>query len=436
MKVRTLFIAFLLAVTTAGVSSAQIARPERPYRGLFGGGVGNTEQILTATASLSGGYDDNVLAPGGDYSPQANPGSRFGSAATGLSYSLSRDKVSFGASGSVGLTYYPTIQSNILPQYLGSVGGTFHLSSRTRLQLNQAVGYQVGYAMSAFIPVADPIPGQVPPINETLLTYVEPHTSYDSTVSLSQSLTSRLTVSADYGRRLTTSPSGIYDLSGRNISGRLSYAMSRGLSARVGYGVSRTTFGAGDQRETFEGDSIDAGLDFARALSLTRRTSLSFSAGTTAISAGEATQYTAVGHAQLNREIGRSWNASLSFGRDVDFVESLRNPVFTDGLTAGLGGLLNRKIQVQASTGVVRGNVGLGGAANGYLSYFTTAGLNFGLTRTLALGVDYTYYRYEFEDGVELPTAFGRQNARQSFTANLSLWVPLLQRTRRSNASR
>ena len=52
----------LVAMLWSGSAVAQAPRPERPFRGLFGGGVGNTEQSLTAHASLGGSYDDNLLA--------------------------------------------------------------------------------------------------------------------------------------------------------------------------------------------------------------------------------------------------------------------------------------------------------------------------------------------------------------------------------------
>ena len=44
------------------VAAQQQGRPERPYRGIFGGGVGDAEQLLTVNFGVSGGYDDNILA--------------------------------------------------------------------------------------------------------------------------------------------------------------------------------------------------------------------------------------------------------------------------------------------------------------------------------------------------------------------------------------
>ena len=56
-------VAALFAASTP--AAAQAPRPERPYRGLFGGGVGDVEQSLIWNGSTGGGYDDNVLAQDG-----------------------------------------------------------------------------------------------------------------------------------------------------------------------------------------------------------------------------------------------------------------------------------------------------------------------------------------------------------------------------------
>jgi hypothetical protein len=63
-----------LLVLGAVPADAQLPRPERPYRGLFGGGTGNWEQSLVANASLGGGWDDNLVADarGGTGRPRAS----------------------------------------------------------------------------------------------------------------------------------------------------------------------------------------------------------------------------------------------------------------------------------------------------------------------------------------------------------------------------
>src|SRR6188768_3046939 len=99
----------LLSLMAAAPALAQTqSRPGRPYRGLFASGLGNSEQSLVAQGSVGGGYDSNVLADAG-----LNPDPRFGEsgmvgAVSGsLSYSMTRDRIGFGASFGESSRYYP-----------------------------------------------------------------------------------------------------------------------------------------------------------------------------------------------------------------------------------------------------------------------------------------------------------------------------------------
>jgi hypothetical protein len=67
------FFVLMLATALADVPAyAQAPRPERPYRGLFGSNTANLDQQLAASASVGGGYDDNLLADALDTGHQAS----------------------------------------------------------------------------------------------------------------------------------------------------------------------------------------------------------------------------------------------------------------------------------------------------------------------------------------------------------------------------
>ncbi len=66
-RIAAAFAITLMVCTAAGAQtgqSGQTYRPERPYRGLFGGNAAdpNSRQNLDLTVSFYGAYDDNVLA--------------------------------------------------------------------------------------------------------------------------------------------------------------------------------------------------------------------------------------------------------------------------------------------------------------------------------------------------------------------------------------
>ena len=92
-------MALLLMATPA---LAQPPRPERPYRGLFGSGVGDADELLAASGSIFGGYDDNVYADMlGDSGAVTQGGASAGTvagASGSLAYSFRTEPITFGLS--------------------------------------------------------------------------------------------------------------------------------------------------------------------------------------------------------------------------------------------------------------------------------------------------------------------------------------------------
>ena len=106
----------------------------------------------------------------------------------------------------------------------------------------------------------------------------------DSGVAVTRTLGKRTHLDATYGR--TTSRSRTDRVAYRTQSAgiRLSTGLTKSLGAHIGYSRAGTNI----TRTTTSGyllHSIDAGLDFSRSLSISRRTSLSF---TTLFSLGKA----------------------------------------------------------------------------------------------------------------------------------------------------
>src|SRR5687767_4116351 len=100
-----------LAVLVLACGAAPVlaqGRAERPYRGLFAGGIQDPQQTLTATGSLGGGFDNNVVADAffgdqgvgrvGDLNSNVKGG--VGQASGGLNYGLFTSALTVSASGS------------------------------------------------------------------------------------------------------------------------------------------------------------------------------------------------------------------------------------------------------------------------------------------------------------------------------------------------
>ena len=115
---KEIFVTVLVVSALVLTSRAEAQwRPERPYRGLFAGGLGETSQLLTATASVGAGWDQNLMPElvesstlRSGLSPKFDSFVSTGSAQ--LSYALNTDSVGFGATAGTTGRYYPNLSSN------------------------------------------------------------------------------------------------------------------------------------------------------------------------------------------------------------------------------------------------------------------------------------------------------------------------------------
>ena len=427
----------LAAVLAAGAPvSAQQARPERPYRGLFGGGVGDAQQLLTFNLSAGGGYDDNVLADtgvGGD--PTQAKGGNFGSISTGLNYSFSGTDWSFGASGSANTRYSPSVTKDFTTGASVGMGLSGGLWRGARFGLSTSAGYQPYYTLSLFPSLAEPALGDAPPTQFEYGAIADDYFSYSGSANLSQSVSSRGSLAFQATAQRSDFRSGDHpDTTSYGAGGGYSYSLARGLALRLGYGFSEHD--SPGRSEPNRVHSVDAGVNFNRAISFSRRTTLAFSTGTAATTDGSSDpQYHLTGGVSLRHDIGRTWGAAAGYSRSVRFIDALAQTYVSDGASATFGGLITRRLQFSSQASVGFAQKGSRGGAN-FDTYLGSLGLTYGVTRSLAMGVTYSYYRYEFAAGAVPPPGFGRELDRQSVTANISFWTPLMYRARRPDAPR
>jgi hypothetical protein len=335
-------LCMLMLVTATGSAVAQTAG--RPYRGLFGSGVGDASQVLSVSASLGGGYDDDVLAEatgeGGVSDPSAARSSGYGSFKGGLRYSLNRRRVSFGVSAGSSVRLYSDEIGGHVATHSVNTGGSFQLARRTSVTLSQRVSYQPFLTILPFPHVFDPDLGDIPPPQPELATADTAYIVYSSSANLSQQLSRRgsLGVSYSYSKSDFTHDEAHFSTQTGGV--RYSHALAKGLGAYVGYSYTDAQHTNGNN---VTGQGLDAGIDYSRALSVSRHTTLTFGTGSTAVTDGVFTQYYVTGNASLAHQIGRTWSASLTYARSAQFLEAFSEPYFADTAAAGLTGLLHRR---------------------------------------------------------------------------------------------
>jgi hypothetical protein len=181
---------------------------------------------------------------------------------------------------------------------------------------------------------------------------------------------------------------------------------------------------------------IDMGASYNRALSFSRQTTLTFGTGTEARrhNAGEL-RLRATGQFQLTHEIGRTWRAWLSYHRSVLASEVWNEPVDADGMTAGVGGLVSRRLQVSAIVNGVLGRTGAVEDAPGFDGLRASVNAGYAFNRFVNFTAMYAYYHHKFDDPTQLAIDLPPTLSRQSLRFGVTFFVPVFKSARRADAS-
>jgi hypothetical protein len=455
--VRAIFVSavvLVLAAVTARETSAQTqGQPpqdpnapvrvltQRPYRGVYGGGVGQTSQLLTLGLSMGAGFDSSVFVDDRQdpnaVTPVRREQSGFVHGSANLHYSLNLGGVSFSTGGGVSGAYYPKLDEPVARRYFADGGGSWRISTRASLSGQYSFHYRPVQHLSSLPGPGglDPAIGPVNPFESTVGGLSETYRSGMAGVDFNYQISRRVSTSVRYGNWRTYSPDGDRDQSTNGLSARVTVGLTKAVGVFGGYRLNSGQYSTDDTLPRYYTHGADFGLDFAKALSLTRKTTATFGAGMSGVNDGSHTQYSLTGHASLMREIARTWRGTLTYNRNVGFDQGFRQPVFSDSLTSDVSGLINRRLRADAGFSLSLGRIGFSSASvnadNGYRASYASTGLGFFISRTLSGGVRYGYARYRFGNAVDVPPDLLQQTNRHAVNVYLSSWIPLMTRTRR-----
>jgi hypothetical protein len=283
----------------------------------------------------------------------------------------------------------------------------------------------------------DPSFGPDNPFDNTIGAEAESYWTSSASANYNHEISRRVSTSVSYSNWRVNSPDRDHDVTTHSASARISYSLTQTIGVFGGYhldsGVyhSNTDTGASTR---YNSQGADFGIDFAKALSLTRKTTATFGAGMSGVSDGQRTQYAATGHANIQHEIARTWRAGAGYYRNVSFTQAFTEPVFADSLNASLYGLITRRLRFHANTGMSFGAVGLSytrTSGDDYRAFYASSGISYAISRYLNTGARYWYTRHSFDRGLNVPADLRTQAGRHAVSGYLSAWIPLLSRSRR-----
>jgi hypothetical protein len=249
----------------------------------------------------------------------------------------------------------------------------------------------------------------------------------NSNVDWSWMLSRRVALSTFYNLQRTTFGRPGLDMTSQEAGARLSRRLTRYVSLRTGYAyrVSRAESTAGQPLRV---NNVDAGIDFSRPLTQSKRTMLSFGSGSSLAPADQRMALNLTGDATLTRLIGRTWSARLAVNRGVRLVEGFTEPVLDNAVTTTLAGNLRRRVSLSMSGSLSTGTVGLnGGAGNGFTNWTTASGVTIPLGRRTAFDAHYFCAGHRFEERVALPPGLANERLRQGVRVGVT-WSPALLR--------
>lgn len=422
-----LYAVVLLTVPVA--AAAQAANPG-PFGGLFGATpdrIGRNYTVFEVRPS-AGGFYSTAAVP--DAISNQNPvqGAAGSSARATMLAERTSDRFTMSLSGGVAYEHY-----FVSPAYRAT---TYQASARvsskvtTRINVDASLGYSHSPYFQFLAGLGAPLPNNhlsVPTPVAPATSFVENET-YDANLGLSAQLGRNTTFDVRGYRRETRfheQPSNNMYINGAR--GRLTHTVARGLNLFAGYGREESSaFVNSPNAYTIE--FIDAGVDFNRQLSLSRKTFLGFSTSTTIIKDQIQRRLRINGSVSLTRNFKRTWYATVSANRGTEFEPGIGQPIFSDSVGASIGGLLSRRMSWMTGVSAGRGEIATT-QGEGFTNVSANSTLSYGLSRNLGLFAQYSSYFYDVPAGYTTLAVPGRVE-RRVVSVGVSAYIPIYSRVR------
>ena len=426
-------------------------RSGRPFRAIFGDARAEPElsRGVDFTGSVSGVYDENLLADFGVVAPSTalDTSGKYTNFEGDLRFVRRGSRLQVAGTGGVNSRYYGSpIAKFIAADYHTAFGMSARMSPFTTLEVNQTLSYSPVLLLGLFATAEPPLLGEAPPPATDYAVTDDRALNGNSSVRVERGLSDRALVSFVGAFRrshyLVASPNGTEvaspngtDFTSVDAGALYRYRLVEDGDLVFGYTYRRARYSRAEPVTTTltpDEHVVLAGLEFHPMLSDARRTVLTFQAGTSLVQAPSASnvfvigrQLRLIGDVSLLHQMGRTWLLTGAFERGTAFVEGLSAPVFTDAISISTSGFVNDRTDLLASLSYSNGVPSLVTTAPTFATTTANVRVRVLLSSRWAFTSEYLYYFYDFSKTPQLAPELAPRARRNSVRAGLALWLPL-----------
>lgn len=415
--------------------------------GLFGGdNTRPSRHKLDLTASAIGANDSDTPTELVGVVPTESQVGGFSTMLLGnAEYRYDGSRVQAGVTGDAAFRHYAELSEAQTTTYSFGAGLTAGLSPRTSLYANQSVAYSPSYLFGLFPDGQEPGPGDSTPIAPDYVVDDTESYAYATSLGLTRGLSPRSALSLGGDYRYTNyvnETSRLTDLDSKGVHATYSRNVSKNVALSVGYRYRTGTFGyalpvlGADIGATSDEHGIDFGVRYTKPLSATRSFSLDASLGPSTVSlpplseavSGDDRLLRGSGGIALGYQFIQNWQIRGAYSRRLEFIATLGQPVYADGISAELTGLPTARMEVSFSGRYSTGSSLLNVQNQLLDTTSASARMQFALSRSVAAYGEYIYYDYSFTRPVLSAPELSQRLERNGVRAGLTFWVPAFRR--------
>jgi hypothetical protein len=415
-------VALVVVLLAAGTGSAQTRAP-RLFDGMFGPTPAELKRPvrMDLTCSIYDAPDDNtVLTTDSDLSNHWYTGA---TATLAASRRLPHSQLTFNLA-SAG-RFYPDLHQLVTMRHAGTVSFDTSPAKDWRVQMAGTTSFSPLYQV-VFAPSSGAVwaPESQPALDDLGVSR-QRAMQYGSMMGVTHSYSDTTRLSLNYGGHYTQVLEGPDSYSQR-AGFQFNHALTRDFGLRLGYAYGVSATGADPTAVPIRNNDIDLGIVYGRSFTPSAHTSFNFSTGSTVVSSAEGRHFRVTGSGRLVRRLSPLWTANLTYDRGLQVPDGATRPFFSDAIGGLITGYVSHRVSFRAQPSFAHGVVGFVGRTNSYNSYANTTRLDIALNRRLALFTEHVLYRYQFANGIGLPSQLTSGVNRQTARVGLTLWTPLV----------